>query len=44
MKNIMSEDAHSQQIPSRATMFLNLIYLYILFIIEFQYVFILWMF
>ena len=38
MKNIMSEDEHSQQIPSRATMFLNLIYLYILFIIEFQYV------
>ena len=27
MKNIVSEDAHLQQIPSRATMFLNLIYL-----------------
>ena len=26
-ENIMSEDAHLQQIPSRATMFLNLIYL-----------------
>ena len=39
----MSEDAHSQQIPSRATMFLKLVYLKILYIIEFQFVFILWM-
>ena len=33
MKNIMSEDARSQQIPSRATMFLNLIHLKMLYII-----------
>ena len=39
MKNIMSEDAHSQQIPSRATIFLNLIYLKMLYIIEFQFVY-----
>ena len=39
----MSEDAHSQQIPSRATMFLKLVYLKILYIIEFQFVFILGM-
>ena len=43
MKNIMSKDAHSQQIPSRATMFLSLIHLKMLYIIEFKFVFILWM-